>query len=60
MPDRNHGEGSETYAIAAIFANCDRVDETGDPNTLSISEIQSLGSRLLDLLDGAPEEENES
>ena len=47
---------SEAYALAAIFANVDRIDDSGEPNTLSLSEIASFGSRLLGLFEGEPED----
>lgn len=50
------GEHSEAYATAAALANLDRVDETGEPNSASLSEITGWGSRLLDLFDGEPGE----
>jgi len=42
----------ELYGIAACFANCEAIDETGNPATLSLAEIQSFGTQMLNLLDG--------
>jgi len=52
----NTSPASEAYALAAIFANVERIDESGEPNTLSLKEIANFGSRLLDLFDGEPED----
>lgn len=48
----NTAQDSEAYMLAALFANVERVDDSGEANTLSLAEIQSFGSRLLDLFDG--------
>lgn len=52
----NTAPTSEAYALAAIFANVERVDDSGEPNTLSLAEIVNFGSRLLELFDGEPED----
>lgn len=52
----NTGPLSEAYALAAIFANVERLDDSGEPNTLSLTEIATFGSRLLELFEGAPED----
>ncbi|WP_313444546.1 hypothetical protein [Brevundimonas sp.] len=52
----NTGPLSEAYALAAIFANVERLDDSGEPNTLSLTEVASFGSRLLELFEGQPED----
>lgn len=42
----------ELYALFATLANLEQIDESGDPNTASLREIQLLGTEGLDLLDG--------
>lgn len=42
----------ELQAHAAVFANCEVIDESGDPNTLSLAEIKAAGTAMLDLIDG--------
>lgn len=42
----------EIRALFAMFANCEAINESGEPNTLSIEEIQQFGSEGLDWLDG--------
>lgn len=46
-------ESSLAYAIAAIFANTEKLGDTGEPNMISLAEIQNLGSQLLDHFDNA-------
>ncbi len=39
------------YALFAVLANCERIDESGEPNSLSLAEVQKLGTKGLDLID---------
>lgn len=39
-------------SILAIFANCEAINESGEPDTLTLEEIQTLGAQALDWLDG--------
>ena len=50
------GPLSEAYALAAVFANLDRIDDSGEPHTASFAEVVSFGARLLDLFGGVPQD----
>lgn len=38
-------------SLAAVFANCGAVNETEEPDTLSLKEIQQFGSDMLAILE---------
>ena len=43
----------EIHAIFAVLANLEVIDESGEPGTLSLAELQEFGGRGLDLIDCA-------
>jgi len=42
---------AQVQALFATLANVDRIDNSGDPNTLSLDEIRKIGGEGLDLVD---------
>ena len=41
----------EIYALFALIANLESIDESGEPGTLSLAELQGIGTRGLDIMD---------
>lgn len=45
---------AEVYAYVAIFANVEAINDSAEPNTLSLGEIQASGSAILNMIDDLP------
>lgn len=46
----------ELYALFAVLANLERVDKSGDAMTLSLTEINNIGTQGLNIMDEATEQ----
>jgi hypothetical protein len=44
-------EIEQVQALFATLANCERIDESGEPNTLSLKEIQNIGAQGLNIVE---------